>query len=126
MHILVVVTLTDVITFAGKLKIYKDEKCTKSLKVDEDGNAILGMNVVNVGEVETMELYIVNESEHRFELSKVESADPDVDFEFEKKILRKNKPVKMTVTFSPKVGRVTFLNANFKIKGRFVIQGTAY
>jgi len=32
----------------------------------------------------------------------------------------------MTVTFAPKDGRETFLDANFKIKGRFVIQGTMY
>lgn len=118
--------MADVITFAGKLKIYKDKKCTKPLEVDDKGKAMLGMDVVNVGEEKTVELYIMNESEHRFELTKIESVDPDVEFKFEEKVLKKDKPVKMTVTFSPKMGRATFLNANFKIKGRFVIQGMAY
>lgn len=114
------------VKFAGNIKIYRDKEYKELLEVDKKGNASLGLDVVDVGEEETVELYIINKSEHRFEISKIDNADPDVMFEFEKKILYKNRPVKMTVTFAPKVGRETFLDANFKIKGRFVIQGMMY
>jgi len=116
----------DFVTFAGNLKIFKDKECKIPLEVDEDGTALLGLDIVNAGEVKTVELYIVNKCEHKFELAKVVSADPDVDFEFEGKNLIKDKPVKIKVTFAPKVGRATFLDANFKIKGRFIVQSTAY
>lgn len=107
--------------FAGQLKIYKDKKCTEELKTDKDGNASLHMDVVNAGEKRKINLYIINRSKHDFEISEVTSEEEDVEFDFGSNILEKDKPVRMSVTFSPKRDRVTMLNSNFKIKGRFVI-----
>ena len=108
------------VKFIGKIELYQDEECKEPLK------SLTLPDVVNVGEQKSIDVYLVNRSEHKFEISKVEKEDSDVTFEFEKKTLVKDKPVKMTVTFAPKLDRVTVLDASFKLKGRFIIQALAY
>lgn len=114
------------------IKVYKDRDGLEPLEYDsEDGRPLLVMDkIIDVGEEEVVDLYIINRSPHEFIVGHVESAvdaktkekDDDVTLEIESTMLAPNEPVKLTMIFSPKKNRRKALNASFGLKGRFIIR----
>ena len=114
-----------------QIKIYKDRDGIDEIDYSNDGHPLLTIDkIVNAGEEEVVDLYIINRSEHEFEVGHVEEAfdvktkkeDRDVKLEVERRIIYPNDPVKLTVTFSPKKDRVKALDVSLGIKGRFIIR----
>ena len=110
-------------SLARNIEYYKDKECTDPIKEDNTGKPLIKIpKVVLDGEKTTETVYIVNRSNYEFQIGGVSNPDADVKLEIEDDTLYPNKPVKVDITFSPKIGRKEVLNTQFSIKGRFVIR----
>jgi hypothetical protein len=104
------------------IRIFKDKDCKQELEV-EDGKPMLDIKeYTNVGGKRKIALYVVNTFQHPFQVEELEFFDEDLDAEsMSSEDLLPNIPTKITLVFSPKKDRLTKLNTQFLIHGRYII-----
>jgi len=104
------------------IKFYVDEKCTKQLPSNDEGNPFLELSsdLVTAGEEKTREIWVKNSDTREFIIDEILSNDKNMNVSSTENILYNNRPVKIEVTFSPPRNRKEKLNAYFRIRGRFI------
>ena len=102
------------------IKFYVDEKCSKQLPSNEEGNPLLEGKVVTAGQEEVREIWVKNHDTREFLVDEIPSDDKDMSVHITEDTLYYGKPVKIIVTFTPKEDRKDKLNAYFRIRGRFI------
>jgi len=110
--------------FDARIEFFKDLQCSEPLPRDNDGRWIISIpKIINVGEQESIDVYIQNNSYHEFEVQYLDMGDPDVKPKIDSAILQRDNPVKLTVTASPNAMRKDPIKAYLTIRGRFIVRG---
>lgn len=98
------------------VKFYEDKTCTRELKS-------LDFGIVEVGDIKEISFYILNDgiySIHEFKL--IIDSKEKLQTSVIPSVLQPNKPVKITITWSPSLKRKEPLKTEINAQGYYIVK----